>query len=93
MDVRRALEVLGLSGPASRDGLRRAYLKAVRAHGPERDPRGFAEVRAAYELLQSLPWLAEACEFASEVDSPAPESARARLEQKPPPSWRASSRS
>jgi hypothetical protein len=84
MDARRAFEVLGLSSPTSEEGLRRAYLKAVRAHGPERDPAGFAEVRAAYELLarmRSLPVLT-----AHELEPLAPESTRARAEHKAPPS-------
>jgi hypothetical protein len=34
--------------------LRRAYLRAVRRHLPERDPTGFQQVRAAYELLKNL---------------------------------------
>ncbi|HWA78242.1 MAG TPA: J domain-containing protein [Polyangiaceae bacterium] len=50
----RALELLGvgqLEG-VSREELRRAYLRAVKAHPPERDADGFREVREAYELLQ-----------------------------------------
>jgi hypothetical protein len=60
MDPRGALTVLGLTRPTSADTIRRAYLKGVRAHSPERDPDGFREVRAAYELLQGAPatWLA-----------------------------------
>jgi hypothetical protein len=41
----------------ARDELRRAYLRAVKAHSPERDPEGFQRVRAAYELLCARPWL------------------------------------
>ncbi len=32
--------------------LRRAYLRKVKAHKPERDPEGFKRTREAYELLQ-----------------------------------------
>jgi hypothetical protein len=86
MDARRAFEVLGLSSPTSEEGLRRAYLKAVRTHGPERDPAGFAEVRAAYELLsRTRPATALT---AHEVEPLAPESTRARAEHKPPHSSR-----
>jgi hypothetical protein len=86
MDVRRALELLGLSRPTSEVGLRRAYLKAVRAHAPERDPHGFAEVRAAYELLvRCLPELAASSEF----EPGPPDSAPASDAQPAPPSWRA----
>jgi len=86
MDARRAFEVLGLSSPTCEEGLRRAYLKAVRTHGPERDPAGFAEVRAAYELLsRTRPATALT---AHEVEPLAPESTRARAEHKPPHSSR-----
>jgi hypothetical protein len=76
----RALELLGvgqLEG-VSRDELRRAYLRAVKAHPPERDADGFREVREAYELLQGALQLqefrasvlqAEARAVASEVSS------------------------
>lgn len=87
MDARRALEVLGLSSPTSEEGLRRAYLKAVRVHAPERDPLGFAEVRAAYELLlDGLP-ATPPSQRELEGEPAAPESAR-RITQQPPPSWR-----
>jgi hypothetical protein len=32
-------------------GLRRAYLRKIKAHKPERDPEGFKKCREAYELL------------------------------------------
>ncbi|HTQ02446.1 MAG TPA: J domain-containing protein [Polyangiaceae bacterium] len=60
MDPRGALTVLGLTRPTSADAVRRAYLKGVRVRSPERDPDGFRELRAAYELLEGAPpaWLA-----------------------------------
>ena len=51
--------MLGLSTSVSADTIRRAYLRAVRAHPPERDPEGFRRIRDAYELLKDSPWLWE----------------------------------
>jgi hypothetical protein len=76
----RALELLGVGqlDGVSQDELRRAYLRAVKAHPPERDADGFREVREAYELLQGALRLrqfrasvleAEARAVASEVSS------------------------
>lgn len=53
-----ALAVLGLE-PRDLSGLdpktlRRRYLRKVKEHRPERDPKGFQRVRAAYELISSL---------------------------------------
>src|SRR5262249_47568615 len=47
-----ALELLGVEGESDLATLRRAYLRAVRAHPPQRDPEGFQLVREAWELLQ-----------------------------------------
>jgi hypothetical protein len=88
MDARRAFEVLGLSTPTSEEGVRRAYLKAVRAHGPERDPAGFAEVRSAYELLSRRHWLPMLTASAVEAEPVAPESTRAPAEPQSPSSSR-----
>jgi hypothetical protein len=88
MDARRAFEVLGLSTPTSEEGVRRAYLKAVRAHGPERDPAGFAEVRAAYELLSRMHRLPVLTASAVEAGPIAPESTPATVEPKLPSSSR-----
>jgi len=52
MQRETALETLGLAGKPTADELRRAYLRQVRAHSPERDPEAFRRVRDAYELLQ-----------------------------------------
>jgi hypothetical protein len=55
MDRAAALDVLGLTQDPelARDAgqLRRAYLRAIKKHKPERDPDGFRRVRDAYELL------------------------------------------
>jgi len=78
----RALELLAIAklDGLSRDELRRAYLRAVKAHPPERDADGFREVRAAYEHLQQALQLrefaaavhqAEERAGTSEEDSPA----------------------
>jgi hypothetical protein len=51
MTPRDALEILGLAEHGSADTIRRAYLRKLRAHKPERDPEGFRRVREAFELL------------------------------------------
>jgi hypothetical protein len=55
-DRRAALELLGLTTgePVTHDRLRRAYLRRLRAHPPERDPDGFRRLREAFEQLE--PW-------------------------------------
>lgn len=40
--------------PVTHDRLRRAYLRRLRAHPPERDPDGFRRLREAFEQLE--PW-------------------------------------
>src|SRR5512138_1512464 len=57
MTPHEAFAHLGLTAPASADQIRRGYLRAVRAHPPERDADGFRRVRDAYELLKDAPWL------------------------------------
>lgn len=52
MSVAGALEVLGLTGSPSREEIRRAYLRKVKEHPPERDRAGFQQVRDAFELLK-----------------------------------------
>jgi hypothetical protein len=59
MSVDEALGLLAVSRDVTKDGLRRAYLRAVRAHPPERDPDGFQRVREAYELLSPIALLRE----------------------------------
>ena len=48
-----AAEILGVTLAVDAGSLRRAYLKQVKQHRPERDPDGFQRVRAAYDLLRS----------------------------------------
>ena len=44
--------VLGLDEDASDAAVRAAYLAAVRAHPPDRDPAGFQRVREAYDAIR-----------------------------------------
>lgn len=57
MDPEEAFAQLGLEAPASAEAIRRAYLRSVREHPPERDADGFRRVREAYDLLRKAPWL------------------------------------
>jgi len=45
---------LGEHAAITPEAIRRAYLRQVRAHPPERDPEGFRRVREAYELAQRV---------------------------------------
>ncbi|MEQ8763636.1 MAG: J domain-containing protein [Planctomycetota bacterium] len=44
--------VLGLSPDASDTEIRRAYLAAIRKHGPDTDPEAFQAIRSAYEIIE-----------------------------------------
>jgi curved DNA-binding protein CbpA len=44
--------VLGLDEDASDAAVRTAYLAAVRAHPPDRDPAGFQRIREAYDAIR-----------------------------------------
>lgn len=44
--------VLGLDEPADDAAVRAAYLAAVRAHPPDRDPAGFQRIREAYDAIR-----------------------------------------
>lgn len=46
-----AREWLGVTEGVEPEALRRAYLRKVKEHKPERDPAGFQKTREAYELL------------------------------------------
>src|SRR5688572_12621326 len=81
MDSSRALSKLGLATPTSAEAIRRAYLRAVRAHPPERDPDGFRLVREAYDVLKDSPWLWVAESPGVETD--APEDTLAPLDSSP----------
>jgi hypothetical protein len=48
-----ALEVLGVEAGADGVAVRRAYLRLVKKHNPERDPDGFRRVREAYEIARA----------------------------------------
>lgn len=43
--------VLGLPPSASREEIRRRYLRLIRAHPPARDPERFQQIAAAYDAL------------------------------------------
>ncbi len=47
-----AWELLGVSDGATRKEIRRAYLRQVKQHKPDRDPEGFQRVREAYEVVR-----------------------------------------
>jgi curved DNA-binding protein CbpA len=44
--------VLGVEETADDETVRAAYLQALRASPPDRDPEGFRRIRAAYEALR-----------------------------------------
>jgi len=73
VDSEEALAELGLEAPTSKEAIRRAYLRSVRRHSPERDPGGFKRVRDAYDLLRDAPWLwGETLEAGSPSATPLP---------------------
>lgn len=51
--LKLARELLGIEHDASPLSVKRAYLRQVKKHRPERDPEGFQRVRAAYERLRA----------------------------------------
>ena len=55
MTPREALDAVGLASleGVTSDSLRRAYLRKLREHPPERDPDGFAHLRAAFEMVRA----------------------------------------
>jgi hypothetical protein len=56
MDVAEAFATLELGEHTALtpEAIRRAYLRQVRVHSPERDPEGFRRVREAYELAREV---------------------------------------
>ena len=54
MTLNEARELLGVDERADARAIRRAYLRAVKQHPPERDPEGFAQVRDAFELCRGV---------------------------------------
>jgi len=60
MNIADALKLLGLSGTEDGETARRAYLRLLKKHKPDRDPDGFQRVRAAFEAIDGrMPWVAE----------------------------------
>ena len=51
MTATEARDLLGVTDGVDAPSLRRAYLRAIKKHPPERDPEGFSRARAAYDLL------------------------------------------
>lgn len=71
-----AMDVLGLTGEPTPPEVRRAYLRQVKAHPPERDPEGFRRVREAFELLQAgyvAPFVSERLAETPAAEAPAAE--------------------
>ncbi len=45
-------EILGLKPGASQQEIKKAYFRQIRKHSPESDPKGFQEIRRAYDELK-----------------------------------------
>jgi curved DNA-binding protein CbpA len=45
-------EILAITETASIEEIRKAYLKNVRLHPPEKDPQGFKRIKKAYTILK-----------------------------------------
>lgn len=45
-------QILGLSGRATEDEVRKRYLELVREFRPDQSPERFAEIRAAYDAVR-----------------------------------------
>lgn len=82
-DRRAALELLGLTTgePVTHDQLRRAYLRRLRAHPPERDPDGFRRLREAFERLE--PWARMHDHMRAQPAEPEPSAAPAHGSDEP----------
>ncbi len=52
MVLNEAWRLLGLEADADEKAVRRAYLRLLKVHSPERDPEGFKRLREALELAQ-----------------------------------------
>jgi DnaJ-class molecular chaperone len=46
--------VLGIEETAADEAVRAAYVQALRASPPDRDPEGFRRIREAYEALRDV---------------------------------------
>src|ERR1043165_1078638 len=71
------LAALGLTGEVTPQQVKRAYLRKVKEHPPERDPEGFQRVRRAYEealaALAQRALAAEQTRAAESAPEPLPE--------------------
>lgn len=56
-------EVLGVAADTDLRAAKKAYVRLVKIHKPERDPERFAQIRAAYEALRAE------IEFSAQFDS------------------------
>lgn len=52
VNLETAREVLGVDASADAGAVRRAYLRLLKKHNPERDPEGFKQLREAFELAR-----------------------------------------
>src|SRR5690606_35756652 len=52
MTLDEARTLLGVDATASADEVRRAYLRLVKRHRPDRDPVGFQRIRRAFDLIR-----------------------------------------
>ncbi|NOY91149.1 MAG: J domain-containing protein [Deltaproteobacteria bacterium] len=73
MTLDEARELLELGADADGRAIRRAYLRAVKRHSPERDPEGFARVREAFELCRvHVAWTPPLASEGAELEASAP---------------------
>jgi curved DNA-binding protein CbpA len=70
--VRRedAGSVLGVSLQASSEEIRRAYLRKIKEHPPDRSPVEFEKIRDAYELLRDPRRRIELLLFSADPEAP-----------------------
>ena len=74
MTIEQALAQLEIAPGLPRTELRRAYLRAVKRHPPERDPDGFQRVREDFELLSNVGTFdVGTLDFEGELPAPAPD--------------------
>jgi hypothetical protein len=77
--LERAREILGVDASADAGTVRRAYLRLLKKHNPERDPEGFKQLREAFERARDpygfdasgpFPWAAARGEPADAIERP-----------------------
>ena len=84
MNLDEARSLLGIDRSTDSATARRAYLRLLKQHPPERDPEGFKRVRAAYEAVQPFLQAASALQVAEPPPtSPAPTAPMATGEMQP----------